>query len=913
MLTRISYAVNGLSLQSACQVSYYRGKYANQLKKTSSAGAMLAVNLSETDVEPYIRDVKAQSDDDRTLHIACINSPSNVTVSGSKELIERLKTTLDADGIPSNLLRTGVAYHSLQMLEVASAYKSSLRGLSSGEGKKKALKRPTMISSVTGQEVKDLSILVSADYWVDNMTGVVRFSQALAGAIAQNGSSSGHRKLGSTKKQAVHDLIEIGPHPALQRYVREILDASSARGAVRYNPTLDRRSLSPQTLLNTLGMLHSLGYPIALDEVNQTPNTTKAPCEAGSALVDLPEYPFNHSRRYWFETPSTRNVRLRSHGKLELLGTPAPESTPLEAKWRKFFNVTETPWIEEHRVNGKPIYPAAGMVIMAIEGARQLADPQHAIAGFFLRDATFTHPIAINTDGQTEVHLHMRPTRSGLEKGMPTYEYRIYTRDGEQMRENCRGSLSIQYKNSSSPADWKSGDEIGIQEAEYYRQRWEDAVRSCTRSVPADKMYEACKANGLDYGPSFRPLHNLAWDGQGLAVGEIRSFQWTPEQSQNRPEPHVVHPTTLDAAGQLPWVSLTKGGEAVVVRGAAITRIQSAWLSASGLSYPERKSLRCAVQTRFKGLRGTESSLFALDEAGRMKFWINKLETTSVAGNGAAPAQVERRRLCYLMKWRPELDFLSKNQLLEFCRSRQPTVEEPVAFYDDLEVLLLYYARRTLASIHNLSIADLPTHLQKYVAWLQWQLGRYESGQVSAHRKEELLDQSQNEDLASRIADRIKASTEGKLYVAVGRNLPDILAGAVDPLELLYRDGLAAEHYQVVCDTILSCKHLRPYVDALAHKHPSMKILELGAGTGSITGHVLGALLGDDDDTDPSTARFSQYDYTDISEAFFEKARERFAPWGRKMAFKTLDIERDPEKQGYEVAGYDLIVAAWVS
>jgi SAM-dependent methyltransferase len=64
-------------------------------------------------------------------------------------------------------------------------------------------------------------------------------------------------------------------------------------------------------------------------------------------------------------------------------------------------------------------------------------------------------------------------------------------------------------------------------------------------------------------------------------------------------------------------------------------------------------------------------------------------------------------------------------------------------------------------------------------------------------------------------------------------------------------------------------------------------------------------------DTD-SIPHFAHYDFTDVSSGFFEKARERFGPWGDLISYKKLNIETDPEAQGFENGAYDLIVACQV-
>ncbi|KAF5590970.1 polyketide synthase [Fusarium pseudocircinatum] len=107
-----AYASGGLSLESACRVSYFRGLLAGRLREAnaSSPGAMLSINLAPHHVSEYLEKI-----DITTVNVACINSPLNVTLSGSEDAIEKVKSQTDQDGIFAQKLKTGVAYHSPSM------------------------------------------------------------------------------------------------------------------------------------------------------------------------------------------------------------------------------------------------------------------------------------------------------------------------------------------------------------------------------------------------------------------------------------------------------------------------------------------------------------------------------------------------------------------------------------------------------------------------------------------------------------------------------------------------------------------------------------------------------------------------------------------------------------------------------
>lgn len=76
----------------------------------------------------------------------------------------------------------------------------------------------------------------------------------------------------------------------------------------------------------------------------------------------------------------------------------------------------------------------------------------------------------------------------------------------------------------------------------------------------------------------------------------------------------------------------------------------------------------------------------------------------------------------------------------------------------------------------------------------------------------------------------------------------------------------------------------------------------LGAGTGGTTKPILNALGN----------RFQSYTFTDISAGFFNTAATTLNDFKDRMIFKTLDIESDPQSQGFQEGTYDLIVASFV-
>lgn len=90
-----------------------------------------------------------------------------------------------------------------------------------------------------------------------------------------------------------------------------------------------------------------------------------------------------------------------------------------------------------------------------------------------------------------------------------------------------------------------------------------------------------------------------------------------------------------------------------------------------------------------------------------------------------------------------------------------------------------------------------------------------------------------------------------------------------------------------------------------------MNVLEVGGGTGGGTGKFLNALCARPGDP-YGFLRCNRYDFTDVSPAFLDTARDKFKQFRSQMSFATLDIAQAFEEQGFKDAEYDVVLAAAV-
>ncbi|KAI1423700.1 beta-ketoacyl synthase [Xylaria sp. FL1777] len=148
--------------------------------------------------------------------------------------------------------------------------------------------------------------------------------------------------------------------------------------------------------------------------------------------------------------------------------------------------------------------------------------------------------------------------------------------------------------------------------------------------------------------------------------------------------------------------------------------------------------------------------------------------------------------------------------------------------------------------------------------------------------------------------------SETKLLYCTAHRLADCLSGAVDPIALMFKNsGSRALWENVYTDspifkmcTLLFAEYL---VDVLQSTDPSqeIRILELGAGTGGTTKHLIERLA--------ATGRNFTYTFTDLSPSLVAAARRRFSKYPF-MKFEVINMEKEPDKKFH--GAFDIIFGA---
>ncbi|MFF2910651.1 beta-ketoacyl synthase N-terminal-like domain-containing protein [Paenibacillus sp. NPDC057934] len=124
--------------------------------------------------------------------------------------------------------------------------------------------------------------------------------------------------------------------------------------------------------------------------------------------------------------------------------------------------------------------------------------------------------------------------------------------------------------------------------------------------------------------------------------------------------------------------------------------------------------------------------------------------------------------------------------------------------------------------------------------------------------------------------------------------------GTMKLVEGIYKNNLVADYFnEVLSNTVINL------IEGWLRKDKGrqIRILEIGAGTGGTSSMLLGKLKAFEQEIE-------EYCYTDISKAFLKHGEIHYGEQYPFLTFNVLNIEEPVGKQGIEVGGYDLVVAA---
>ncbi|KAE8133672.1 lovastatin nonaketide synthase [Aspergillus pseudotamarii] len=843
-----AYAAGFLTSGQAIRIAYYRGLWAKLAKgPNEERGAMLAVGTSLERAEQLC----SHPDFKGRITVAASNSPASVTLSGDKDAIDVAKLRLDEDKVFVRMLRVDTAYHSHHMIPSAQSYVQSL--LSSGiQPIIPDESCPQWYSSVSpGQEPVQMTAAPGADYWAKNMVQTVLFAQAVKNAVSNAGP---------------FDIaIEIGPHPALRGPFSQTAEASS-EDPIPYSGCLMRGVGDIEAFANALGLVWSHIPPstVTFDAFERI----IAPHSASRTFIrGLPSYPWDHGRSYWFESRISSAHRYRKRAVHPLLGVEQENTTESEIKWRNFLRTKEIPWLKDHRIQGQPVFPAAGYTCMAWEAAMEISDDR-PVQLFEIHNLEIGQAILFD---ENPIGMEIIFAVNDIQKvpEIPDTLHAKFTchscssRDSNQLFLNAKGDLTITYGNPS----------FNALPASPFRP-------PNVIDTDPEEFYSSLSHLGYGYTKEFKSIVFLERK-RNYSYGFFRMS----------PSDMIIHPATVDTAFQALLAAMSYPGDGALWSLHMPVSVRHVRLNPYVASLLSTKGLGDLV------FEGTLVDRDSVQNEGNVQIYPRDmsnalLQLEGVRAKPFTPATSADDRKVF-SKTIFDLLVLDGASITEGHRASAQEYELATL----LERVAHFYLRRLHHSINQHDKDGAQFHHRCLLTFCEHIVNQVSSGQHPWAKPDWAKDTK--EDILT-VAEKYAHLIDLRIMHSVGENLISVVRGETTILQHLAKDNMLEEYYRYSLGFPVLNGWLARMVKQLVHRFPRMKILEIGAGTGGATKEILQSV----------GLKFTSYTYTDISPAFFDRAQDEFKEFSSKMEYRTLDIELDFTAQGYVEHSFDLVIAS---
>ena len=465
-----------------------------------------------------------------------------------------------------------------------------------------------------------------------------------------------------------------------------------------------------------------------------------------------------------------------------------------------------------------------------------------------------------------------------------------------------------------------------------------DIQDRCPDAASGADFYRRIQAQGVELGASFQGIVQL-WRGPGEALGKIQ----IPSAQEAEAAQYGIHPALMDVCLQAFFATIPTPPEG----GAQPSQYLPAGLGQLTLAEPlDGEGLWSHAILRSEATVGAPAytgDVRVLKATGQEVMRVSGLQLQQVLmapADRPAPPSVDIEDWLYEVTWQPRSypvlpaapsapDYLVSPPDIGGQVRRQMAQQNgwaPLAVYQAafpaLESLSIDYILRAFQQMgiglqpgqrlsvtginQQATVVDAHQRLLRRLVEILAQAGicrPVAADQWEICRTVEINDPQTT--WRSLQAQYPQCAAELNLLGRCGEQLAMVLQGQTDPLQLLFPEGSLASVeglYQDSPGAQVANGLVQQAIAAALARLPqdrTVRILEIGAGTGGTTTSVLPHLP-------PGR---TEYHFTDVSYLFMAKAEQKFQDYPF-ISFRVLDIEQNPQAQGFDRQHYDLILAA---
>jgi microcystin synthetase protein McyD len=602
--------------------------------------------------------------------------------------------------------------------------------------------------------------------------------------------------------------------------------------------------------------------------------------------ISLPSSPFLR-KRYWVSpphpVPKSPQLSLDQGSGHPLLGDRL--SSPLaDQQYRSSISQNQPAFLADHRVFGQVIFPGSAFIEMALAATKNRTVRLEKI--------------------EFKKALLLQEKLENLQFILTQSTFQIYQQIEQDWEELVTGEIaSLTYPKTTL-------------------KNLAQIQANCPEVINISAFYQTYQQAGVDYGQTFKLITQLQ-RGENIAFAHI---QLTDDLRLGATQ-YRLHPAMLDNCFQVIAAILFQQESSTTYVPIRVTQFELFQTP------PETLVAVARIQSHSVniGLVIADLEIYSLE--GKLISVLMGLELKAVQGREIFPSAKEPQ--IYGEDWIVLPSPLTNGRDYLLSPKTIKAQIKPTELEEKLGATLQEY-EALLSAMEALSVTYIWEALKK----LHWQP---QSGQI--YTENDIANQGQVVDFYRPLLSRCLAilaeenivtkQSEGWLFnqtpigskaetliQSLRQQFPDygveinlmercgsalaaVLRRQEEPLELLFPQGnteVIAALYREASGAKLMNQLVATAVQIALKDLPnnrSLRILEIGGGTGAVTNAILPLL--------PATQ--IEYVFTDISTHFLTRAQENFGDYPF-VSYQILDIEKNPVSQNFLLGSFDLIIAA---
>ena len=852
------------SLEDGLKLTAERGRL---MQSMTENGEMYTIFESEKFVKEAIKEFEDN------VSIASINSPVKTVISGDKFTIAKILPYFDSKQIEYKKINVSIASHSPLMNTMIEAFRKVCN-----EVKYSKAEIP-IVSNITGEIITDR--ILNADYWCDHIMSTVRFSESIKECV----------------KSGCDVFIDLGSMPTSIGMAQETIQDPE----IKWIASIKKNFTVWETMLQGLGTLYVNGADIDWENFD---------ADFAHNKISLPKYPFQR-QRYWVEDLKKKSISaggdFNPKAGSRLLGKKLSIANSKSIIYNSYVSAENPSFIKEHAIYGKPVFPTTAYIEFAMEAAKEILGTDN----LKIEDLLLYKAFLFNEDSVYNMQIVLKETESKV------FEFEIYSSELDKDNNETEWIKHVTGKIFRA-----------VKKTEDAKTDLNELRSGFKNELDAGSFYVQTRADGIEYEEHFNLLHKIYLNGKSV-IAFINSGDEITEQFKD----YNFHPVLLDACLHTSFapllvqmnpelIYLPIGISSVEIFGKAESKL------VSHLEYDtldEDKSILNAELKVFaedgrmialiKGIQMKKVTKKDFLEASQnyLKDWLydvvwkksemsaqgkeslipkvldlkNKIETE-------LPVHMEENQLALFRKSMDRVDALSIDYIADAFEKLGFEFSEGIKFNADELASKLKITKAHLQLFKNLlEILSEGEFIRKEN--IEWIVIKAPKADAIQSRLEKLKVQG------------LEANAEMNLLIKCGSVLSEILTGKADPLQLLFPDGDFTSLINLyekspafrTMNGIVKDIIKESVSDISNNGDKTLKILEIGAGTGATTSYLPEMLKGTK----------TEYVFTDISQLFLNKAKERFGNFNF-ISYKILDIEKEPAAQNFDLNSFDIIIAS---